>query len=715
MTSYIKTSDLASKYNLSPYKVRALCEAQILKGAFLKNKVWYIPSPVDEKAVFEYLKGKEKNYTLVDLANYLTFSLDTLKNWKRLGKIQADRPHDLFSQGYVKKLAKLLNNKDNDLQKKRRNKNAIHGQEVNQDYIGSSENLKLGPKLVSSNKVTSDRSLRLVLSHYALALFYEKKGILYNENALLDFFSDNKYPEFLILLKDLLLDKPPSSSELLNLKDVLSYKISYIKGEDTLGYLYLTLQDLSLRKKNGAYYTPLTLTHSLISCLLDRVKSFSDKRIIDPACGSGNFFLGLLEKGCSLDNLYGFDLDEISVKLTRLNLALYVDDFNALDLKERFLIDNTLSYKFLKSFDLVVGNPPWGSIFSKEQKDFLKKNFTTVTGDSIESSAVFLEKALSICKDGGYIALLLPESLLSVAKHNKLREFILDNSSISFVSFLDMAFENVFCPSVILGLKKQDCGGVLGCKVTEKKRSFEILKERRLTSDALTLNLDDKEYALLDKVENIKNLTSLKNASEFALGIVTGNNALYIKDEPFLNSQMVISGKDVFKYGLRESHRYLEFVPEKFQQVAPVRFFKAKERLLYRFISSIPVFTYDDKSTLSLNSANILIPNHPKLKIKYVLAILNSGVAAFYLSKRFKSVKLLRSHIEALPIPLVDFKTQDMVIKLVDELLLKGSDRLELYLKLDDFIYSLYGLNKKESKIVKDYINSINNFLEATS
>ena len=97
------------------------------------------------------------------------------------------------------------------------------------------------------------------------------------------------------------------------------------------------------------------------------------------------------------------------------------------------------------------------------------------------------------------------------------------------------------------------------------------------------------------------------------------------------------------------------------------------------------------------------------------MAILNSGVAAFYLSKRFKSVKLLRSHIEALPIPLVDFKTQDMVIKLVDELLLKGSDRLELYLKLDDFIYSLYGLNKKESKIVKDYINSINNFLEATS
>ena len=116
-------------------------------------------------------------------------------------------------------------------------------------------------------------------------------------------------------------------------------------------------------------------------------------------------------------------------------------------------------------------------------------------------------------------------------------------------------------------------------------------------------------------------------------------------------------------YGMTISGNYIRFVPESFQQVAPVEMYRAKEKLLYRFISEVPVFTYDDQQTLSLNSCNIVIPDIDGLEMKYILAILNSSVAAYFISKKFNSVKLLRLHIEQMPIPVVSIDVQASIIK----------------------------------------------------
>ena len=94
--------------------------------------------------------------------------------------------------------------------------------------------------------------------------------------------------------------------------------------------------------------------------------------------------------------------------------------------------------------------------------------------------------------------------------------------------------------------------------------------------------------------------------------------------------------------------------------------YRAKEKLLYRFICNQLVFAYDDKKTLSLNSCNIVIPKIEKLQAKYILAILNSRIAQFIFNKKFDSVKILRAHIESIPIPNASEKQQNEIIKIVD-------------------------------------------------
>ena len=159
------------------------------------------------------------------------------------------------------------------------------------------------------------------------------------------------------------------------------------------------------------------------------------------------------------------------------------------------------------------------------------------------------------------------------------------------------------------------------------------------------------------------------------------------------------------------SGNYIRFAPESFQQVAPVEMYRAKEKLLYRFICEVPVFTYDDQQTLSLNSCNIVIPDVDGLEMKYILAILNSSVAAYFVSKRFNSVKLLRSHIEQMPIPVVSMDIQTSIIKKVDRIMNSSENISGLYEDLDSDIMQLFGLSGAHRDIIKKSLCKKNLFL----
>ena len=84
--------------------------------------------------------------------------------------------------------------------------------------------------------------------------------------------------------------------------------------------------------------------------------------------------------------------------------------------------------------------------------------------------------------------------------------------------------------------------------------------------------------------------------------------------------------------------------------------------------------------------------------ILYILAVLNSSIIAFYYQKQFNSLKILRSHLEALPIPLLNRKKQQPIVDLVRKLLnsTDKKERHELYRLIDQQIAAAYILDPKE-------------------
>ncbi|MDD3437571.1 MAG: TaqI-like C-terminal specificity domain-containing protein, partial [Candidatus Gastranaerophilales bacterium] len=422
-------------------------------------------------------------------------------------------------------------------------------------------------------------------------------------------------------------------------------------------------------------------------------------------CGTGQFLLAFADVVKNPQNIYGVDIDEIAVRIARLNILIKYKNQNfapnIVCKNTLFEIGNydlfSLNDENIRDFDVIATNPPWGVHFSKSDIERLKTSYAEIT--SLESFSYFLKKSIDLLRDGGVISFILPESILSVKTHKDIRDIILKNTHIKKVSYLSRVFKNVFTPVIRLDLEKskKENGQIEICK-ENKSYTAEQSKWKNNIDFVFDIHADSFDTSIIDKIFNVHH-TTLSGQADWALGIVTGNNKAYITDDKKEGFEEIYKGKEVEKFVLDKPSNYINFTPERFQQVAPIEKYRAEEKLIYRFISKYLVFAYDNQQKLTLNSANIVIPKIPNYPIKVIAALLNSSPYQFIFQKKFSSIKVLRSHIEQMPLPFWSNKIFNEVIKLVDEII-TGKDSFE---KLDDYIMEQFSLTTEEINHIKNF------------
>ena len=169
-----------------------------------------------------------------------------------------------------------------------------------------------------------------------------------------------------------------------------------LENGDIIGYIYQKLESSFNKKNKGQFFTPGDIVSYLVSQSMgpESLKSF---HVLDPACGSGQFLLETVNyinqhfasdknRTCIIKKyvstcLYGFDIDPVAVSIARYNLCrvsgcspedinVYCLDFlkrDDLNLEKHLLLEST--------FDLVIGNPPWGSAIKSEEKKYYRRNY----------------------------------------------------------------------------------------------------------------------------------------------------------------------------------------------------------------------------------------------------------------------------------------------------------------------------------------------------
>lgn len=470
--------------------------------------------------------------------------------------------------------------------------------------------------------------------------------------------------------------------------------------EDYLGLLYQCLSTAGSKSNQGLYFTPTQLVKDSLSSIKKPIQNF-----LDPCCGTGKFLVHAAQMfALKPENVIGFDVDGIATNIARLNLLLtykeqeFTPNIHRMDALSELATGEVFceTNKLLDCIDAIATNPPWGAYTNA-----IAKSQSSDPISSGETFSLFVEKSIRLLQEGGQLSFILPESILNIRIHSDVRALILNNATITAISLLGRPFASVYSPVIRLDLVKERPDEQSLTRVEHNGNVHFVSQSRFKANEHLTFNIQIKshEESLLKRIYSIDHCTLARHAA-WALGIVTGNNKQYVLDAPTPESEPVFRGSDIYPFALGKPGSYICFEPDKYQQVASEKYYRAPEKLLYKFISNDLVFAYDDKQSLSLNSANILIPSIPGMSIKVVLAFLNSKVFKYLFVKNFSTHKILRGDLEKLPFPVINGITHDAMESLVDVAIADQKAPEEL----EKIIFASFDLNAKDIALITEMI-----------
>ena len=475
------------------------------------------------------------------------------------------------------------------------------------------------------------------------------------------------------------------------------FTITQVDADDFMGLVYQSLNRVGDKSNQGSYYTPSNIINDALC-----QQSFSGGSFLDPCCGTGNYLLHAINAlHVSPENLWGFDSDPLAVRIARINVYLafpaYASTLNieCLNALTELATGDVFcpSNHMLSTIDFIATNPPWGAY---KNSSILFHQSCGI--NSTEAFALFLAKSLTILREGGVLSFVLPESFLNIRTHREIRSLILDNTKIVRLVKLGRQFTGVFTKVIRLDLIKEKPTPEWSVAIVDDGNFCYVEQSRFNRNEYQSIDIDvtSSEGHIIDKLYAIEHAT-LRGNADWALGIVTGNNAKYVHSDKAIGMEAVIRGSDIAKFKLKNPQSFIYFEPSAFQQVAHESLYRADEKLVYKFISKSLAFAYDDQQRLTLNSANILIPRLENYGIKVVLAYLNSTVFQYVFMKKYATHKVLRGDLEKLPFPVLPTHACQTIATLVDEIH-AGKDK---FAELDNLIFSSFQLSDEDIQQIK--------------
>jgi len=467
---------------------------------------------------------------------------------------------------------------------------------------------------------------------------------------------------------------------------------------------------------------------------LDMRKKFLKKldkiKIIDPSCGSGRFLISTSNylfkyyKSCEPDqadyelkkkivenNIFGVELERDAFQISKLRLLSWllssnsdsldkdvfeIDDFksdivdyyiNKLDIclnvyQSEFLLE----FNEVKHFDIIIGNPPHvenKKITDLDLKEKLKKKFYAAY-KLFDLSILFIEKALTLLNDGGFLSFILPNKFLAADYGIRIRNLLVNNTCL--IEIIDISslpvFNNAAAYPIIMTFK--NCSLPEENQITVKKfhKLDEIYnsskKESQLLLQSLVkllpanviplsgnfylinylysnytpmndefknLRIVYRPFGFLNWSKHFENIVKKKNSDKDLLLIGTGNvGKFHIK----FDKRIKIAKKDL-------NVSYFKYNPE-FKEIWSIL---RGEKLICREIAKELTWAYDPGIFTNITGLYFLSsPSFDSNKLFCLLSILNSKLMNDVFNALFGTLHMsggyLRyngSFIKRLPMP----------------------------------------------------------------
>lgn len=291
------------------------------------------------------------------------------------------------------------------------------------------------------------------------------------------------------------------------------------------------------QEKLGQFHTPEVIVNVVLNSLPSKFEEMllSGASILDPSCGTGNFFIAVIKRVMNflekngernpfnlvnekiIPNMVGVEIDPLMRTAVQ---KIFEFEFDGKINVPRICIFDALtkskgSDELLGKFDFVVGNPPWVEV--KELPDQIK-DFVQDRYEVSNLYGAFIIRGIEFLRKGGFLSYVVPRSFTGGRYYSKLRAYINSSTSIQKVSYIknrDQDFHGgkVLQETVVLSLqnrKNQDSHKVKCCPMedfSESLSSFEINQNDLFSRHDLIMLLADSEaqFSWLEKIGKLKN------------------------------------------------------------------------------------------------------------------------------------------------------------------------------------------------------------------
>lgn len=401
-------------------------------------------------------------------------------------------------------------------------------------------------------------------------------------------------------------------------------------------------------------------------------------------------------------------------------------------------------------FDAVIGNPPYGIVFTEQIKPYLESKFSSFIRNN-DLYTAFIEDGIRLLNQFGKFGFIIPNTFLLGPYFDILKQKIIDISHP--YEIINFGTNEIFKkPNVFTGLLFVNRGQIS----SEADTKFAVIKDilnfpkdiyfqNISNSVLLTLqwNPDDKfvnkiinSFSSLDDFTVVKDvgLNYWSEGRGKTRGGSIADRTLYEGEKRAQDDKPYIKGRDIERYKIYFNNRWLKHDYEKFlvPKIDTLRFSSEileQPKIVYRQTSDHIIATFDETGFLTDKTVHSIVikENYREvLDYRYLLGVLNSKLITYVyksLSKEegrvFAQVKIFR--VKQLPIVVPDFQNtiisnkHNLIISCVERMLelnkrtpATPQEQLELQRsiaatdrQIDNLIYQLYDLTPEEIAIVE--------------
>lgn len=344
---------------------------------------------------------------------------------------------------------------------------------------------------------------------------------------------------------------------------------------DSKGRAFETFMGSFFRGDFGQYFTPRVI----VKFIVDVLPITHESLVLDTSCGSGGFLLHALDKvrqqaeeyhkpgtdkyhrhwhDFAQDNLYGIEINEQIARTAKMNMIIHDDGHTNVVASDGLMPPEEIREKTKNQgfkanrFDFIITNPPFGSTVKQSEKnylhhyhlatreaDWLSLKSKTTERPGQDTEILFIEQCWNYLSEGGYLAIVIPDGILTNSSLQYVRDEIEELYRIvAVVSLPQTAFTatGAGVKSSVLFLKKQTAAETKRIRDTKQKlkdsiRANEKLEEKLHAIEqgkkAALKELGDRpEFAALTKDERKKNEAYTTAAQEISDRFATQTDEL---------------------------------------------------------------------------------------------------------------------------------------------------------------------------------------------